>query len=137
MKKLIYIFTFLIFNITTTIGQLNLNVVIKNLNSSTGFVVLDLRDENNKHLKGFSEKISNNECTLTIRNLKPGKYSFQYFHDENNNKKLDNYWFKAPKEGYGFSNNAMNKFGFPSFKDTVFELNKDIKMICTAYYINF
>jgi uncharacterized protein (DUF2141 family) len=69
--------------------------------------------------------------------LKPGKYAFKYFHDENNNnKKMDTNVIGIPKEGYGFSNNAKGRFGPPDFKDTIFEIKNDTTIICTINYIN-
>ena len=56
-------------------------------------------------------------------NLKPGKYAFKYFHDENNDEKINTNLIGIPKEGYGFSNNAKGFFGKPSYKDVVFQLN--------------
>lgn len=118
-------------------SQVTLKIVLKNLDSNDGTVIIDFRDDNDQHLKGFSGEISNNECTIVVDSLEIGKYSFKYFHDENNNKKLDTYWIGAPKEGYGFSNNAKGKFGPPPFENTVFELVKDTTIVCTVNYIKF
>lgn len=116
-------------------GQVTLTIVIKNLESDEGRVLVDFRDGNNKMVKEFTEKIRNKQCTIAISGLKSGKYSFKYFHDKNNNKKLDTYWIGAPKEGFGFSNNAMGKFGPPDFKKTIFELKKDVRIECFPRYI--
>ncbi|MBN1250670.1 MAG: DUF2141 domain-containing protein, partial [Bacteroidales bacterium] len=81
-----------------------------------------------------SLKIINKQCVFIINNLKSGKYSIIYFHDENENEKLDTNWLGIPREGYGFSNNASSKFGPPPIKDRLFDINKNIKIILTINY---
>lgn len=130
--SLIIIFTLFSFALY---GQVTLTIVIKNLESNEGCVLVDFRDGNDKKLKEFTEKIRNKQCTIAISGLKSGKYSFKYFHDKNSNKKWDTYWIGAPKEGYGFSNNAMGKFGPPDFEKTIFELKKDVRIECSPRYI--
>lgn len=121
----------------TARAQITLTIVIKDLNNNKGFVLLDLRDGKDVQVGEFKEKIVNKQCVIEVKGLSPGKYAFKYFHDENNNKELDTYWFKAPKEGYGFSNNAKGPFGPPSFKKTIFEIKNDTTVTCTPTYINF
>ena len=116
-------------------GQVNLKIEILNLVNNSGSLVMDFRDGDDKEVKAISEKITDKLCVIKVNDLKPGKYSFKYFHDKNNNKKLDTNWIGIPKEGYGFSNNAKAKFGPPKFKDTVFEIKNDTTIVCTAYYI--
>jgi uncharacterized protein (DUF2141 family) len=70
--------------------------------------------------------ISYNKCVIVIENLKPGKYAFKFFHDENMNDKLDTSWMGIPKEGFGFSNNPSMTFGPPSFDKTIFELSESL-----------
>lgn len=123
------------FNISK--AQATLTIVFKNLESNNGNVLVDFRDGNNKKIREFTEKITNNQCVIVISGLSLGKYSFKYFHDENKNNKLDTYWIGAPKEGYGFSNNAKGNFGPPDFEDTIFELLKSTTIECTPKYIKF
>lgn len=118
-------------------GQVTLTIVIKNLESNAGSLLLDFRDGNDQKLKDFTEKIIDKQCVITLNELSPGKYSFKYFHDMNNNKKLDTYWIGAPKEGFGFSNNAKGTFGFPDFAKILFEIVKDTTIECTPDYIKF
>ena len=94
-------------------------------------------DINNKDIKVFYGKIVDKRCILTINNLKPGSYSFKYFHDKNNNNKIDTNFIGIPKEGFGFANNAMNKFGPPDFKKTIFEVKLDTTLVCKACYMKF
>jgi uncharacterized protein (DUF2141 family) len=71
--------------------QVTLNIVIKNLNNNEGTVLVDFRDVNDQSLKSLKGRVSNNESTIVVDSLEIGKYSFRYFHDENDNQKLDTY----------------------------------------------
>ena len=135
MYKIIFIFLLLLLVNLPIKGQITLKIIVTNLNCNSGLVVMDFSDSGDNLIRGISEKIANKECIITVDSLKPGRYSFKYFHDENNNKKIDTYWIGAPKEGVGFSNNAKGKFGPPQFEDTIFELKNDTTIVCTAYYI--
>ena len=109
------------------IGEIEGSVDIKNDEVNLSF----------KDIKAFYGKIVDKRCILTINNLKPGSYSFKYFHDKNNNNKIDTNFIGIPKEGFGFANNAMNKFGPPDFKKTVFEVKQDTTLVCKACYMKF
>ncbi len=121
----------------TAQGQVTLRVVIQNLKNDTGNILFEFMDGSGKQQKGFTENILNKECVITIGELKPGKYSFRYFHDENANKKMETYWIGAPKEGFGFSNNPMGRLMPPAFEDTVFDLKRDTTVVCKIHYIRF
>ncbi len=114
--------------------QITLTILIKNLDSNAGSVVLELRDGNDKAVRGFNSKIANKQCLIKVEKLCPGKYAFRYFHDRNNNKKMDTNWIGIPTEGYGFSNNANGRFGPPAFRDMVFEVKKDATVTCSPVY---
>ena len=118
-------------------AQISLQITISDLDSNEGNVLLELLDKEGNYIKGFTEPIINNKCIIELDSLESGWYSFKYFHDRNMNKTLDTYWFAAPKEGYGFSNNARGKFGPPKLKNTLFELKSDKSMVCTPRYYYF
>lgn len=102
-------------------------------NNNNGQVLLQLFDENHKELKGLKGEIKNQKCLIVVNNLKPGKYAFRYFHDENKNNKLDTK-IGIPIEGYGFSNNAKGKFGPPAFNKWLFELKGNLAVTCSPNY---
>lgn len=137
MKRIVIITVFLTLVSFTLRGQVTLKIVIKTLAGNAGTVIMDFRDGNDKELMNFTENIIDKQCVIAVNGLQPGKYSFKYFHDENSNRQMDTYWIGAPKEGFGFSNNAMGKFGPPAFPETVFELRKDTTIICTPIYFKF
>ncbi len=120
---------------TNVFSQVKLKIEINNLYSSKGHVLVDFRDENDQAIKGISKAISNKKCVIIVNNLKPGKYAFRYFHDENDNKKIDKYWIGAPKEGFGFSNDVMGLFGPPEFEDTIFEVKENTTIKSKAFTI--
>lgn len=118
-------------------SQFTLTIVINGLKNSNGHVLLELRDEKSKIIIGIVQKIEDSKCTAVIKNLSTGKYVFKYFHDENNNKKIDVNWLGIPKEGYGFSNNAKGTFGPPSHKEMIFIIKGDTTLTCTPKYLKF
>ncbi len=114
---------------------LTLEVDISDLKNSKGQVLLELRDSNKNVVKEVSQTIENNQCIIILDKLKPGQYTFKYFHDENNNEKLDTNFIGMPIEGFGFSNNAKGNFGPPSHEKTIFELTENTSVNCTPLYL--
>jgi len=130
--------TFLIlglFGPLTLFGQITLTVEVEQLRNNNGKLLLELNNENEEVIKGFSEVITDNKSVIVINDLKPGKYAFKFFHDENNDEKLNTNFMGIPKEGYGFSNNASGKFGPPSFEKMIFEVTKSDTVKCIPSYI--
>ena len=71
-----------------------------------------------KTCKGYKNKISTNELSLEINDLKPGWYMIAIYHDVNANEKLDTNFLGIPVEPYGCSN-QMGLFG-PSYEKSKF-----------------
>jgi uncharacterized protein (DUF2141 family) len=57
---------------------------------------------------------------VTLKNVPPGLYALQAFHDENDNGVLDRNFFGMPQEGLGFSRDAPMHFGPPRFDAAAF-----------------
>lgn len=133
----IFFIVFLIITPIKSFSQHTLTVEISGLRNSTGSILYELFDQKHKSLKRGINVIANTKCAIVIDNLKSGKYGFCYVHDENNNKKLDTRMFGIPKEGYGFSNNANEKFGPPAFEKWIFEVNDNTKLSCKVTYFNY
>jgi uncharacterized protein (DUF2141 family) len=66
------------------------------------------------HWKGRTRAMQGT-VQVTIKNVPPGQYAAQAFHDENDNGTLDRNFFGLPKEAMGFSNNAPIHLGPPRF----------------------
>lgn len=65
------------------------------------------------------------QSTLTLTGLPAGVYAVAIAHDENHNGVIDTNWLGIPKEGFGFSNNAMGWVGPPSFGKASFRHRGD------------
>lgn len=63
------------------------------------------------------------EVALTIRDIPPGTYAVQAFHDENEDGEIDRDVFGRPREGIGFSNDAPMRFGPPRFEEAAFAID--------------
>lgn len=125
------------FNAINIFAQYKLTVEITGLRNNNGNVLYELFDENKKSLDVGTIDVTNKKCVIVYNNLKPGKYGFNYIHDENKNKKLDTKMLMIPTEGFGYSNNADGTFGPPAFKKWVFEIKEDSKLNLKITYLNF
>lgn len=108
-----------------TANGLTLTVVINKLNNNNGGILLELLDENEQIVKQSLGTIKNTSSTLSIEGLAPGTYAIRFFHDENNNMKMDKNKKGIPTESYGFSNNARGFMGPPKFKKLLFKLDQN------------
>ncbi len=114
-----------------------LNITISNLKNSTGKIQLQLNDLLGNKVASMTEKIVQNQCSISFENIESGKYSIQYYHDENNNNKLDTNPNGIPTEGYGFSNNAIGTYGPPSIEDKTMVISDNISIILKPEYLHF
>lgn len=136
MKHLITIICLVFINATTAFAQAdNTNeiiVTISNLSSNKGQVLVGLYNTEESFLgngfKHFKTKIENNSCKVVFKNIPNGTYAVSFYHDENENNKMDTNFIGIPKEDYGCSNNAKGFMGPPKWKDAKFEVkNQSIK----------
>jgi uncharacterized protein (DUF2141 family) len=58
---------------------------------------------------------------VLVHGVPPGRYAVQAFHDANSNGQVDQGIFGIPKEGIGFSNDAMAKLQRPKFAVAAFD----------------
>ena len=135
MKNLIVIATFLIFIPLINLAQNDITVKIVQLRNDKGHLLLELNDVNKETIGAHSEKIKDSVSIVVLKDLKPGKYAFKYFHDENDDEKLNTNFIGMPKEGFGFSNNAKGTFGIPAFEKMLFEVTKSDTLICIPTYM--
>lgn len=102
-------------------------VNITNIRSNTGKVNVSLFATSDgfpsnpqKAVAIQSVTIQNNQVALRFDNIPFGTYSVACHHDENGNGKMDTNLLGIPTEGYGTSNNAVNRFSKPKFEDATF-----------------
>lgn len=114
---------------TEPASQARLEVQISNLESDEGVLVVVLLDsaaqydaEDQFFRAQDDVVIEHGAAVVTFDDLPYGTYAVKVFHDENSNGKLDTNLVGFPKESFGFSNDAMGRFGPPSFDQAAFDL---------------
>ena len=65
---------------------------------------------------------------LVARDLPPGQYAVNAFHDENGNGELDTNLVGIPAEGYGFANDPVARFGPPDFEAAAVTVDEGSKL---------
>ncbi len=115
----------------SAIAQTTLQVTVKNIKGHKGDILVGLFDNDKDFPRNAKEgkiaKATADQVTVVFENLKPGKYAVSVLHDANQNKDMDKNKLGIPKEGFGFSNNAMGAVGPPSFEKAQFDLQPDQK----------
>jgi len=114
----------------TDVAAKELTFTINNIKEGQGKIYVQLfKGENNYRLgKPHSVAIATSdakETTLVFNDLTEGDYALRYFHDQNDNGKMDVNLMGAPQEGYGFSNNAKPSYGPVKFADAKFSISAD------------
>ncbi|KKL91808.1 hypothetical protein LCGC14_1890990 [marine sediment metagenome] len=80
-------------------------------------------------------KAKEGTVSVVFNGIEAGDYAIRYFHDENNNGSMDTNLFGLPVEGYGFSNNAIVKFGPPNYEQMSFKVaQQPVKTHSTINY---
>ena len=137
----IFVFTFLVLLIAGTspaasesTGDLIVN--ISGFPSSEGFAMVALNNSEESYKVGEASAIAKTKTMVVdqkvqviFTNLPYGWYGISLYHDENGNEEMDKNAMGIPEEAYGFSNNAKEFFGKPSYEDVMFQLNSTEKQI--------
>lgn len=113
-------------------SKLAISVLELKENSGSVRIALFANEEdfkNNNALKILKADIENGKATTQVTGLSSGVYAVKVFHDANENGEFDTGIMGIPKEGFGFSNDAMGMFGPPSFESCVFHLDNESKSI--------
>ena len=66
--------------------------------------------------------IKDGQAIAVFEDVPAGPFAVSVFHDENDNGELDSAAFGIPSEPYGFSADARDLFGPPSFEEARIEL---------------
>lgn len=77
---------------------------------------------------------SSGKATVVFRDVPPGVYAVSLVHDENQNGKLDTYWYGKPREGSAVSNNARPKMRAPRFDEASLDLKADKTIELNVWY---
>lgn len=108
-----------------------LEVTVEGLKNDKGVVVVALLnsqamyDAGKETFREAKAPIRDGRASVTFEDLPYGGYAAKTFHDENSNGKLDTNFVGYPKEGFGFSNDAMGRFGPPGFEAAKFYIGSD------------
>jgi uncharacterized protein (DUF2141 family) len=129
-------------NAIAELGTSTLTIEVTGLAPSKGNIILSLYNK----AEGFPESaeatyqtasmpVKAGKVNIPLLKIPNGTYAVAFFHDANGNGKMDYNFLGLPKEGYGFSNDAMGKFGPPSFKDASFIYTGKEKITMKAKYL--
>jgi len=100
-----------------------ITVRIEALRNDRGTVYVSLHankrsfDDNKGGIQNAQARPKQGTVVVVFDNVVPGRYALSFIHDENDNKKLDTNFIGVPKEGFGYSKDAMGRFGPPKFDD--------------------
>lgn len=112
-----------------THAQSRLEVTVQNVKDTTGTIRVGIFKDESTFLKkailGQVVKADKGQVTVVFEDVPDGTYAFSVIHDENRNGELDSNMIGIPREGFGFSNDAMGTFGPPSFEKSAFVLKKE------------
>ena len=117
------------FYITDLRGDISLEMEINNLQSNNGPLYIRILDENENPVIVGTSSVVNYSSKISFDSIFPGKYAIQFFHDENENQKMDFSLIGIPKEKFGSSNNVKPVLGPPKFKKMLFNLTENKKVI--------
>ncbi len=68
--------------------------------------------------------IIDGKIELAFEEIPYGVYALKFYHDKNENSRIDDNIFGFPTEQFGFSNNACATWGHPGFDKAKFTLGK-------------
>ena len=115
--------------ITDLRGNISLEMEINNLKSNKGPLYIRILDENENPVIVGTSSVINYSSKISFDSISPGKYAIQFFHDENENQKMDFNLIGIPKEKFGSSNDVKPILGPPKFKKMLFEIYQDKKIV--------
>ncbi len=120
-------------------AQQTLTVQIINVKNDKGQIAVALYNSEKDFMKtryqGKVTKAIKGMIEIVFENIPSGQYGLSVMHDANGNDKLDTNILGIPKEGFGFSNNAMGTFGPPSFEKAKVEVfSSKIVRISMKYF---
>ena len=103
-------------------------VAVSGVRSAAGRIVVDVCPE--KNFLGpcplsATVPAQKGRVVVVVRGVPPGRYAIQAYHDANGNGDLDRGLFGIPKEGIGFSNDAMPRLMRPRFGTAAFDHGRD------------
>lgn len=120
------------------LGQ-GLEVTIVGIENDKGEILLGLFSNEKDFLKhpvrGEKYKSAPGTIKVTLQGVTSGTYALSVVHDANTNGRIDTNFVGIPKEGFGFSNDAMGLMGPPGFQKASFHwTGKESVVIHLRYF---
>ena len=118
-----------------TQAQHSLTVIIKNVKSKAGSMVIGLFNKkesfpkDGQQLKKLKVKVTGNEVQYTFADLPKGDYALAVYQDENDDRTCNTNYIGYPTEGFGFSNNVKPRLSAPSFSQTKVALEESKSIV--------
>ncbi len=112
----------------TLAGEIQFDIAGVNQSEGKIYVQLFKGESNYKNGKANAATIvtaNKGKATVSFNNIASGEYALRFFHDENDNGKMETNLLGIPTEGYGFSNNAKPNFGPVAYKEIKFIVSAD------------
>ena len=101
----------------------SIEVAVTGVRAAKGNVHVDICDQatflKDCRWSGTAPAVAGTTIVI-VRNVPPGRYGAQAFHDKNSNGDIDRGWFGIPLEGVGFSNDAKIHMAPPRFEEAAF-----------------
>ena len=111
-------------------GNISLDIEIENLKSNKGNINVLISDESKNEIASATFiRVKGLKAEVSFDSIYPGKYAIQFYHDENQNGKLDMNLIGIPIEKFGSSNNVKPILGPPKFEKMLFNLTENKKVI--------
>jgi len=119
-----------------------LEIEISEFRNTDGHLLVSLyRNEKNFNdgaenaFRNKKVKVDGKKMSVSFEDLPFGEYAILFLHDENNDEEMDTNMVGIPQEGYGASNNAVNTFSAPKYKDAKFTIDRNtISTSLKIYY---
>ena len=136
MKSInLFLITLFTLGLTNLYGQnatADIKVVVHNIESNEGSIMIGLYNSANTFLKEGGYKYltipaKKGSIETTFKDVPYGEYAISLFHDKDDNKELNLRFGLIPSEPYSVSNNAKEKYSAPKWNKAVFKvLNQNI-----------
>ena len=129
MIKNLFISTLFSAAMHSVMGQVPVEVVIRNVQPGKGSVIVGFYSNESTFLKkpaaGQVRKADDTVMHFSF-NVPSGSYAIAVYQDLNDNKEMDKGLFHIPKEPYGFSNHYRPGMSAPHFADCVLPITAPI-----------
>jgi uncharacterized protein (DUF2141 family) len=92
------------------------------------YIYLQMVDAEGHIVQRTREPLFDNKAVFTLKDVPSGEFAISTFHDENGNEKLDTKMFGIPSERYGFSNDAVARYGPPELEEQLFTIEANMEL---------